>query len=286
MRYLVTGANGFIGRHLIPRLVGERGKSFVVGVDPTFAHLSETYVDARINLPFQRFFTESGHAEWKFDVVIHLAATLTKKNIAERATPSMDSFADIELDMAMARWLEANPPRVRTVWLSSCAIDAQEYENYAFCKYVGERFAQTLARKGMPVVILRPYGGYSHTQAENYPFRAILERARRREDPLTVWGSLDTTRDWIHIDDLVRAIVMAADGKFPAGAPIPLGTGRATTFEQLARMMAQTVGYEPKIEALVDKPIGSSYRVCDPRIASAFGFVPDISLEEGIRRGV
>src|SRR5690348_8300454 len=189
-----------------------------------------------------------------YDYVFHCAANLTKYNIELRNAMSMSAYEDIELDLEVAKYLEAWPPRIRAVWLSSSAVDARDYERYAFVKSVGERFALDLAKKGVPISILRPFGGYGPGQTFDYPLPAILGRAMRHGNPLTVWGSLETIRDWIYVDDLVDAIIAAAERPWPVG-PTEVGTGIATSFGQLAQYAASLAGYDPTIQANTSKPV-------------------------------
>jgi nucleoside-diphosphate-sugar epimerase len=231
----------------------------------------------------ERFETFQAIAE-TYDLVFHLAASLTKHNIDERNKMGMEAFSDNQLDWEVARYLEDHKPRERVVWMSSCATDAKDTEVYAFCKYVSERYARHLGRHGFPIAILKPFGGYGPGQSLNYPFPAILERALRKDDPLCVWGNAHTTRDWVYIDDLIDAILLAADGKFPNAGAIAIGTGRPTTFKQLAEMIAAQVGYSPEIKADFTKPVGSSRRVAETSVAKMYGFNAKVTLEEGIAR--
>ncbi len=262
---LVTGSAGFIGSHLVPRL-RELGYRLTL-VDP----------ESESGMTFQEWLCAFNHA--RFDVVIHLAASLTKTDIEQRNKLCVrDAFSDIMLDYNMASYLERCPPRRHAIWLSSCAVDAHGCENYAFVKYVGERFATKLRQAGLPITILRPYAGYGPGQSLHYPLPAILARAMRREDPLTVWGSLNTTRDWIYIDDLVDAILYEVETRLiPVTSPVLVGTGRATTFGELARLMARAIPYDPVIVSDHSKPIGSDYRVCP------FVRPVKVSLEDGIQ---
>ena len=133
--------------------------------------------------------------------------------------------------------------------------------------------------------MLRPFSGYGGDQARSYPFPAILNRARNRENPLTVWGSGTQVRDFIHIDDLTDAFMWAID-HFPAHTPIDIGTGIGTDFITLAKMMADAVGYSPEIKPLSEKAESSRRRVGNPAAAESYGFKPKISLGEGIRRAL
>lgn len=283
---LVLGGAGFLGRHLIPKLV-QRGYD-VVSVDPNHA-CNITIGKTKYEWKGFEYWKPSGtitDPRGEFDFVFHLAANLTSFNIEERNKMDIRAFSDTQLDYAVAEYLTCHPPKQRAVWMSSCAIDAKDTENYAFVKYVSERFAHCLSRNEFPISILRPYGGYGPGQSLSYPMPSIIDRALRHEDPLVVWGNTFTFRDWIHVDDIVEAMLMAADGKFPRAVAMPIGTGRATSFGQLAEMIAATVGYTPKIKADFSKPVGSNRRVATTVIPEMYGFKAKITLEEGIAQCV
>lgn len=297
---LVLGGAGFLGRHLVPKLM-ERGIE-VHSVDPAYVGTKGTCWSIRNpesaskataepsdfvhGYKYAESFDGSPSVTVSFDYVFHLAANLTTFNIEERNRMGLCAFSDTQLDYSVARWLELHPPKERVVWMSSCATDAKDTENYAFVKYVSERFARWLGRHDFPISILRPYGGYGPGQSLSYPMPAIIDRALRHEDPLIVWGNKFTTRDWIHVDDIVEAMLMAADGKFPNAAAIPIGTGRAMRYGDLAAMIAAAVGYSPKIEADFSKPVGSTHRVATTAIPKMYGFEAKITLEEGIAQCV
>lgn len=289
---LVLGGAGFLGSHLIPQLA-EKGYQ-VTAVDPAFgkADCVAPSVVMRENREnkIEHSWMNAEDFLWDgtdtpYDCVFHLAAELTNLSIAERNVKGSWPFDDIKLDAAVAKWLLAKPPKERIVWMSSAAIDAKDTENYAFVKYVSQRFGQTIANAGIPVTILKPYGGYGPGQSENYPMTAIIDRALRKEDPLVIWGNANTVRDWIYVDDLVEAMLMAAEGKFEKihGA-VPIGTGFPTTFADLARQIAEQVGYTPTICVDFAKPVGSLHRVAETSLARMYGFDAKVKLKDGIAK--
>ncbi len=277
MRALVTGAAGFVGRHLCPKL--------------TAAGYDVTPIDIRMVPPPQRTYDVRDMYErycWlkggPFDLVVHLAANIV--NVDARMRGGMEMFEDIALDLEFCRWLEKNPPKHCAVLMSSCAVDYPD-DPYCIVKRNLESFARTLHKKGVPLVVLRPFSGYGEDQSEEYPFRAILERALRKEDPLTVWGG-SQVRDWIHIEDLTDAILFAAHLLPPSPDPIEVGTAVGTSIHQLAEKIGSAMGYLPVISRATDKASSSSHRVAGqlPRVLRGYGWQPKISLDEGIRRAV
>lgn len=257
VRALVTGHEGFVGRHLVPKLVR-------AGYD---VHGTENLQE----------FLRSPLATQTWDVVVHLAANII--NVHDRGKIGMRAFDDIQLDLTMFKWIERNPPAKIFVAMSSCALDFPE-DPYCMVKITLESFAQCLRKQNVPVVILRPFSGYGADQSLEYPFPAILARACRREDPLLVWGG-SQVRDWIHIEDLTDALVYGLD-HFPRGVPIQIGTGIGTDFSTLAKTMAEAVGYSPRIVGDTTKQSSSPRRVADISLAQNFGWRSRISLRQGI----
>ena len=133
------------------------------------------------------------------------------------------------------------------------------------------------------MTVLRPFSGYGSDQDETYPFPAFIRRARERQDPFEIWGDGSSTRDWIHIDDLVGATLAAVERD--VAGPVNLGTGKATSFDELAGLVTAAAGYQPELKHLPNAPQGVHHRVCDPSRMLDF-YTPTVTLEEGIRRAL
>ncbi|MEV7013293.1 NAD(P)-dependent oxidoreductase [Streptosporangium sp. NPDC051022] len=154
---------------------------------------------------------------------------------------------------------------------------------YGWAKLTGEMLAQHAEAEGVRVHVFRPFSGYGEDQSSDYPFPSFADRARRRDDPFTVWGDGTQVRDWIHISDVVAATLSAVDHDVPG--PANLCTGRPTPFNDLAQMFAAAAGYTPELKHILDAPKGVAYRVGDPTKMLAF-YTPKITLEEGIDRAL
>lgn len=267
---LVIGGAGFVGRHLIPKLQADGYTCLCV--DP------RSKFDGR---SFQWWLLNYRAVD--FDVVVHLAANI--HDVHERMKGGPSQYRDMALDLMVAEYVAACPPRECFVWPTSCAVDYAA-DPYAFCKIAGENIFGSLIKQGVKVKMLRPFSGYGEDQALSYPFPAIVDRAIRGEDPLTVWGSGKQVRDFLHIDDLTDAFMLALTDAWPVGEPIDVGTGIGTDFLTLAGMIAEAVGYNPDILPLTDKAESSPRRVADTRKAEAIGFRPRVTLGAGIARAV
>lgn len=286
MRILITGHAGFVGTEFHKRLALEDHE----------LHL----VDKVYGITAQQFFDVTHSI--KYDLVIHLAAM-----VGGRAKIDGDPLAiaeNLAIDSDMFRWaIRTQQPRIvyysssaayptclqETDWFKLREEDISlEYpslpdQTYGWAKLTGEVLAQHAEAAGVRVHIFRPFSGYGETQALDYPFPSFIDRAKRRDDPFQIWGDGTQTRDFIHIDDVVSATLEAVKQDVPG--PINLGTGRATSFLELASQVTEAVGYRPEIELLTHKPVGCHYRVCNPEKMLSF-YTPKISLEEGIRRAL
>lgn len=287
MDVLLTGHKGFIGRHL-HRALEERGHD-VLGVD-----LKRDACDA---LDFFRYDQDG------VDLAIHCAA-----NVGGRASIDGSPLAvatNLALDAWYFQWL-ARTGTPRAVYFSSSAAYPVELQqpgdihrlaeddidlnnpglpdaSYGLAKVTGERLAAYAEAEGCRVHVLRPMSGYGADQDDCYPFPAFIGRAKRRENPFEVWGDGNSTRDWIHVSDLIGATLAAVH--HDVQGPINLGWGRATSFNDLARMITAEAGYQPELRHLSAAPQGVHHRVCDPSRMLDF-YSPVVSLEEGIRRAL
>jgi len=293
-RALVTGSAGFVGRHMVSAL--ESAGWDVTGID--LRPGATRTVDAR------RWLDPAAGNWWPFDLVVHAAAHVGGRADIE-GKPTFLGAYNLQLDGALFEWaLHARPAHL--VYLSSSAVypvalqtdgvsrylreadvDLARPElpdaTYGWTKLTGERLAAEAAAEGLTVHVVRPFSGYGTDQDDTYPFPAIVGRARRREDPLTLWGDGTQVRDWIHIDDVVAGILAVVEQDVTV--PVNLCTGRPTRFDELARLVAAAAGYWPAVEHLTGAPAGVSYRVGD-RARMWDVYQPKVTLEEGIRRAL
>lgn len=291
MRVLLSGASGFVGRHLHRALL-DRG-DLVLGID-----LNATLLVR--NGDALDFFRRDNR---RWDLAIHCAAVVGGRASIDGSPLSVAT--NLALDSWYFRWLtRTHIPRA--VYFSSSAAYPVELQQpgdihrlvesdidldkprlpdatYGWAKLTGERLARYAEAEGCRVHVLRPMSGYGEDQDEAYPFPAFIRRAREKQDPFEVWGDGGSTRDWIHISDLVGATLAAVDQD--ATGPINLGWGRPTSFDELAGIVTTAAGYQPELKHLASAPQGVHHRVCDPKRMLDV-YQPRISLEEGVQRAL
>ena len=302
MRALVLGDRGFLGRHFAVEL--KRRGYEVIGMDTKVTPAQDCRTYFRKYLSRGPGYREVNAGHW--DLVVHCAGV-----VGGRETIENDPLATAEslsIDAEMFRWAAVARPGWVLYFSSSAAypVELQRMdiysepwtlgeddihptgmigepdEVYGWSKVMGEILADRLRRTGVPVTVVRPFSGYGEDQDDTYPFRAILERVRRREDPLEVWCG-DCVRDWIHVDDVVRGALAVVESG--TDLPVNLCTGRGVSFYELAELMAKAAGYEPMIIGRPDMPQGVAYRVGEPTRMHTF-YQPAVTLEEGIRRAL
>lgn len=281
-RVVITGSSGFVGRHLRHHYL--RDDWDVVDVDLA------TGGDAL------DYFRDEARS---CDLLIHCAAL-----VGGRARIDGDPLAiatNLALDSWAFRWAARKAERM--VYFSSSAAYPVELQarscpttalaewmidldhprppdaTYGLAKLTGEMLAREAEANGLPVHIFRPFSGYGWDQDLDYPFPSFIRRAFRREDPFDVWGDGTQSRDFIHISDVVGAVVTAVEQD--VRGPVNLCTGRATTFLEFAAMCLRATGSNASVLAHPDKPVGCWRRVGSPERMLEF-YEPTVSLEEGI----
>lgn len=298
-KVLITGHKGFVGRHFVRKLEAEGWD--ITGVDI----VSENPIDAR-----DFFRKDNTH----YDLVVHLAAVVGGRATIEGAPLSV--AVDLAIDSEAFQWALRTKPKHFVYYSSSAAypiqlqeekrfhiydrsirindyrlteedIDLNEIANpdltYGWSKLTGEILASHAEKAGLRIHVFRPFSGYGSDQALDYPFPSFIQRVKRRDDPFEIWGDGKQTRDWIHIDDIVDATMVAVTEDVEG--PVNLCTGRPTSFNGLAALMLQEAKQSAMFYHRLDAPKGVHYRVGDPTKMNEF-YIPKISLEEGIRRAL
>lgn len=321
MKVLVTGGAGFVGRHFVRRLCDDEYDVTVVDDMSTGQSLQDWAFRPTKGWPTvfardcRQFFKD--YPASSFDLIIHCAAV-----VGGRLKIDGDPLAvatDLAIDSDFFNWCVADRKHLpkKVIYFSSSAVYPTELQRrgnncalaeslvsqgasrigmpdatYGWAKLTGEILAGYAAKTyGLDVVIYRPFSGYGEDQDESYPFPAIIRRVVNREDPITIWGSGEQLRDFIHIDDIVEAVLATKD-KLKLGEVLNLGSGEGTTFREIAtEAQAYREGtmdienYHAKIVNDPTKPEGVFARVADVTKMRQF-YQPKVALVEGIRRSL
>lgn len=309
---LVTGGCGFVGRHYVKWLLEH--DYHVTVVDDLSTGLYPECWPTHLQVPKAReqqfTFLKGDLRDYArtvsspFRLILHLAAV-----VGGRMTIDGDPLrvaTDLAIDASFFNWVvKLNPLPDKVMYFSSSAaypISEQTPEHhrplsedmigftgaigvpdmtYGWSKLTGEFLAGFAAQSyGLNVAIYRPFSGYGEDQDFTYPFPSIIRRAARRESPLVVWGSGRQLRDFIYIDDAVEATFASAPHLQP-GEALNLGTGRGTSFRDLAETACSVIGHRTEVVNDASKPEGVFARVADCERMFRY-YRPRVSLERGI----
>jgi GDP-L-fucose synthase len=256
----------------------------------------------------RQFFSESASSE-AFDLAIHLAAVVGGRLTIERNPLAVAE--DLAIDAAFWTYAVATRPGHIVSFSSSAAypVHLQSDTNhivlhesdlqfssdmgmpdmsYGWAKLTNE-YLGTLAHTnyGLSVACYRPFSGYGEDQDLSYPFRSICQRALEHDSAqdFMVWGSGLQGRDFIHVSDVVEA-VMQTYPTMVDGSAVNLSTGRLTTFVELAHMFLRELGKSVQVVGDTSMPAGVFARVGSPRLLGQRGYTAKVTLEEGVARAV
>ncbi len=218
MRCVVTGGCGFIGRHLVHRLV-ELGKDVAIFDDLSTGDLSTCSGEAELIIGSVTDLPALISATGSADVVFHTAAwARIERSVAD---PIGTHDVNVTGTLNVLRAAQVNGVG-RVINSSSSSVYGDQPTHlmredmaphpkspYALQKLMGEQYADLFARLfGMGVVSLRYFNVYGPGQPSQGAYSLVIPRfLRMREEgsPLTVYGDGSQTRSYTHVSDVVEA---------------------------------------------------------------------------------
>ena len=163
-------------------------------------------------------------------------------------------------------------------------------EWYAIAKIAGIKLCQAYRKQyGHRYISVMPcnlYGpGDNFDPLTSHVLPALIRRFHEAKEEelgeVVVWGSGKPLREFLHVDDLARAVVFCLD-EYDEYEHINCGAGSEVSIGTLAGIVARVVGYRGKIVFDVTKPDGTPRKLMDSSRIAALGWKPEISLEDGI----
>jgi GDP-L-fucose synthase len=163
---------------------------------------------------------------------------------------------------------------------------------YAIAKIAGVLHVQALRRQhGASFISAMPtnlYGSNDNFDPETSHVLPALVRkfaeAKRTGAPsVELWGTGTPRREFLWADDLARACVTLLE-RYDDPAPINIGVGDDVTIEELARLIADVVGYDGALTFDHSKPDGTPRKLLDVSRINALGWQAEVSLRDGIER--
>jgi UDP-glucose 4-epimerase len=159
--------------------------------------------------------------------------------------------------------------------------------SYGITKLAIEKYLELYRRtKGLDYVCFRisnPYGERQNVQSIQGVVAVFLGLVKNGE-PLTIWGDGEITRDYIYIKDIVSVLIQALEIK-PQWNVFNLGSGQGTTLNELVAAIRDVTKEDVAVTYTEGRDIDVPANVLDiSRAHRSFGFAPQTSLSEGIRR--
>lgn len=297
MRYLITGAAGFLGSALANRLVNEghqvRGVDDLSTGDPAVLSPDVLFTRGDVN-DRPKLWT----LLQDIDCVYHLAARVLvpESVLYPREYNNVNVGGTVTLMEAMR---DVGVRRV--VLISSGAVYGNQAVQpvneemtpdprspYAVSKLASEYYLRTIGGLwGIETVSLRVFNAYGpgqHDPPVHAPVIPYFLRQAWKDGTIVVHGDGKQTRDYVHIDDVVTAMCAASTAPDVNQRVINVGSGQETSVRELARLAVEITGGNPEIVYNTRNEGGLSRLCADISLArKLLNYQPTISLESGLR---
>ncbi|NPA62076.1 MAG: SDR family oxidoreductase [Methanococci archaeon] len=292
---LVTGGAGFIGSHIVDKLIENTHDVIILdnlttgnknNINPKAEFVNADIRDKDLNEKIN--FKD-------VEVIIHQAAQINVRSSVENPMhdANINVLGTINI-LEMMRKYDIN----KIVFASSggavygepnyLPVDEDHpitpLSPYGLSKYVGEEYIKLYNRLyGIEYAILRysnVYGERQDPRGEAGVISIFIDKMLKNQSPI-IFGDGNQTRDFVYVGDVAKANLMALNWK---NEVVNIGTGKETSVNELYKIIANELNY--KNEPIYDKPReGEVYRIfLDIKKAQNLGWIPDVDLKEGIKK--
>jgi GDP-L-fucose synthase len=296
-RIMVTGGNGFLGRRIVKQLVDENADVFIP--------YSDKY-DLR-NLSAIRAALD----DFRPEIVIHAAATAGGIGLNQARPADLfynNAIMGIQLmDSAYKRGVEKFvqigtvceypqfPPipfREEDIW---DGYPEPTNAPYGLAKKMllvqGQAYRQQYGFNVihlLPVNLYGPADNFNPNSSHVIPalIAKIASAKRNNFSQVNIWGSGLASREFLHVDDAARAIVLATK-EYNEGEPVNIGSGKSITIEALSALIAGKIGYEGRLIFDTSKPDGQWRRQLDvSKALKLFNFIAEKDFDSGLEETI
>jgi len=281
---LVTGATGFVGRHLLPRLAATGARVYATTRTPRTTPVARSGVRwVPLDLMDDAALLDIVRTVQP-DVVVHLGGCVSGAVDPHLVLPTFNTLLASSVALLTAVQdgdvgrlvLIGSTDEPSAGGTPGSPYSAAKTAMTAYAKLYAEAFAAS-------VVCVRPSQAFGPGQAPTKLLPYTAAAVLRGERPRLTSGA--RRGDWIYIDDVVDGLLAAAQNA-PDGAEVDLGTGRLRSNREVVEGLLAALGtdIQPLWGALPDRP-GEPERAADlARTADVLGWQPRVSLDDGLNR--
>lgn len=286
LEFFVTGCSGFIGTHLVARLLDEG--HIVIGYDlvqPHYSHPNFEFIEGDI-LDLERLQASVTRP----DGIYHLAAQTTVLEATRDPICDFQTNARGTLNVlscaSSSRFIYASTSTV----YGAAAIPTTEAHTthpvsfYGASKAAGEFYCFAFnGMFGLPTISLRLYNVYGPGNAKGV-MHDLIAKLQRNSHELEILGTGLQKKDYVYIDDVVDAFLLAYDKGVPGNA-YNVGSGNAITVNEIAALICEMMNLHPPIHYTGGKSWEGDIEstLADITAFTALGWEPRIDVKMGLQ---
>jgi NAD dependent epimerase/dehydratase len=302
-RVLVTGGEGFIGSHLVERLVREGAQVRVLALYNPFGRYGwldpEVHAEVELLPGDVRDSERVAAAVAGQDVVFHLAALIgiPYSYVAPESYVQVNVEGTVNVAKACHRHDVGRLVHTSTSETYGTARSVpigedhpmQPQSPYSASKIGGDVMALSFHHAfELPVAVVRPFNTYGPRQSTRAVIPTILAQLHKGAKELRL-GTTSPTRDFNYVEDTVAGFLAVAECDRALGQVVNIGSGREISIGDLVRLLVEITGTDAElvVEESRLRPSGSEVErlLCNNTRAREWtGWTPQVSLEEGLLR--
>ena len=298
-KILITGGAGFLGSHVVDKLINE------IGIKKTQIRIP------RSKTQDLRIWENCVEVVKDIDIIIHLAAkvggigfnkkypgTIFYDNIIMN-TQLMEAARQEGVEKFVGMGSVCEYPKYTPVPFKEDNLwngyPEETNAPYGISKKVmivqSQAYKQQFGFNSIHLLMINLYGPRDNFDLEDSHvipalIRKFTDAVENDSKEIVLWGTGSATREFLYVEDAAEAIILAAE-KYNKTDPVNIGSGNEISIRELAELIADLVGFEGKIRWDTSKPDGQPRRRLDAtRAKEEFGFVARTNLKIGLKKTI